>query len=105
MNQKLPSRAVLDLAQGLLGYESAAGNSSEEKTPAVFRVLEKLRRSLSTLAGATGFRALLARALTLAKVHVSILSAVQVKPDGSPALIGSPHRHLLRTRLSRWRGH
>src|SRR2546423_14365902 len=83
MNEKLPSPAILDLAQGILGYESAARNSSEEKMPAVFRVSEKLRRSLSTLAGATGFRALLARALTLAKVHVSSLSAVQVKPDGS----------------------
>jgi hypothetical protein len=93
MNQKLPSPTVLDLAQGLLGYESAARNSSEEKTPAVFRVSEKLRRPLSTLAGATGFRALLARALTLAKVHVSVLSAVQVKPDGSLEGLSEVHNN------------
>ena len=72
-----------DLAQRLLAYEAAALNSSEQDTPAVFRVSEKLRGPLSTLAGATGFRTLLARALTLAKTHAPGIGAIQVKPDGS----------------------
>jgi len=72
-----------DLAQRLLAYEAAALNSSEQDTFAVFRVSEKLRGPLSTLAGATGFRTLLARALTLAKTHAPGIGAIQVKPDGS----------------------
>ena len=51
--------------------------------PAGLRVSEKLRRPLSTLVGSSGFRSLLARALTLAKAQAPGLSAVQIKPDGS----------------------
>ena len=83
MNQKIPDGKMRDLAQRLLAYEAAALNSSEQDTPAVFRVSEKLRGPLSTLAGATGFRTLLARALTLAKTHAPGIGAIQVKPDGS----------------------
>lgn len=86
MNQKIPGRKMRDLAYRLLVYETAAFRSSEEGTPAVFRVSEKLRGPLSTLAGATGFRTLLARALTLAKAYAPGtpgISAIQVKQDGS----------------------
>lgn len=51
--------------------------------PAAFHVSEKLRHPLSALMGAIGFRALLARALTLAKAQLPSLNAVQVKRDGS----------------------
>jgi hypothetical protein len=72
------------LAQQLLAYEvGAAGGPSEANTPAVFCVVEKLRQPLSTLAGSSGFRSLLMRALTLAKAQAPELSTVQVKPDGS----------------------
>ena len=50
---------------------------------AVLCVSEKLRLPLSTLAGSSGFRSILARSLTLAKAQAPGLSAVQVKPDGS----------------------
>jgi hypothetical protein len=50
--------------------------------PAV-RVCEALRRPLCTLAGTTGFRELLKRALALARTQVPALSAVSVNPDGS----------------------
>jgi len=50
---------------------------------AVCRVCDKLRRPLTTLAGAAGFRSLLARALTLAKQESPALGAWEVKPDGS----------------------
>jgi hypothetical protein len=73
---------VVDLAQRLLAYETAILDSSE-KTSAVCQVSEKLRRPLSTLAGAAGYHALLSRALTLAKARSPILSAVRLRPDGS----------------------
>ena len=50
---------------------------------AVCRVCDKLRRPLTTLAGAAGFRSLLARALTLAKQESPALGAWEVKSDGS----------------------
>jgi len=50
---------------------------------AVSRVSDKLRRPLTTLAGAAGFRSLLARALTLAKQESPALGAWEVKADGS----------------------
>jgi hypothetical protein len=50
---------------------------------AVSRVCDKLRRLLTTLAGAAGFRSLLARALTLAKQESPVLGAWEVKSDGS----------------------
>jgi hypothetical protein len=91
MNQKVPSPKTLDVAQRLLAYEFSARNSPGENKPAVFRVSEKLRRPLSALAGATGFRALLTRALTLAKVDDSILRAVQIMPDGSLGGLSEVH--------------
>jgi hypothetical protein len=83
MSRTSPSPKIQELAQRLLAYEAARVNPCEANIPAVLRVSEKLRRSLSTLVGSSGFRSLLARALTLAKVQVPALSAVQVQPDGS----------------------
>ncbi len=51
--------------------------------PAVLRVFEKLRRTLSLFAGSSGFLSLLTRALTLAKAQMPGLGVAQVKPDGS----------------------
>ena len=83
MSRSIPSPKIRELAQRLLAYEAARANPSEANIPAVLCVSDKLRRSLSTLAGSSGFRSLLARALTLAKAQVPALSAVQVQPDGS----------------------
>jgi hypothetical protein len=83
MNRNIPSPKARAIAQQLLAYEAGAGNPSEAKTPAACRVSEKLRRPIGTLAGASGFRVLLSRALTLAKAQVPGLGVVQVKPDGS----------------------
>lgn len=57
--------------------------------PAVLSVSEKLRRRLSTLAGSSSFRALIARSLTLAKAQNPRLNAVQIQPDGSLECLGS----------------
>jgi hypothetical protein len=86
MNQTLPSGAMRGLAQRLLAHETAILNCSEHTTPAVIRVTEKLRASLIRLAGAAGFRTLLTRALTLAKMRAADtpgISEVQVMPNGS----------------------
>jgi hypothetical protein len=72
-----------DLAQRLLAYENAAGKTSEPTEFAAFRVCDRLRQSVITIAGVAGFRSLLSRALTLARVEAPSLNAVQVAADGS----------------------
>jgi len=72
-----------DLAGHLLAYEAAAGKDSEPTESAAFRVCEKLRQPLCSLAGVAGFRSLLSRALALARAEAPSLSAVQVGADGS----------------------
>ena len=73
----------LQLARRLLTYEGAAGKNSEPMESAAFRVCEKLRRPLCSVAGVAGFRSLLSRALALARTEAPSLSAVQVGADGS----------------------
>ncbi len=83
MNQPMPQ--MREYAHRLLACEAASGKASESKAHAVFRVCEKLRQPLCTLAGVEGFRSLLARALTLAKAEVPSLAAVEINADGSLA--------------------
>ncbi|MEO7328846.1 MAG: hypothetical protein ABI193_09730 [Minicystis sp.] len=71
------------LAEQLLGYEAESGKAAAANETAAFRVSEKVRRLLISLLGVAGFRALLLRALTLARAEAPELSAVTVKPDGS----------------------
>jgi hypothetical protein len=77
------SREAQDLARHLLAYEAVACKTSEPMESAVVRVCEKLRPPLCALAGVAGYRALLSRALTLAKAQTPSLSAAQVTADGS----------------------
>ena len=72
-----------DLAQRLLAYENAAGKTSEPTEFAAFRVCDRLRQSVITIAGVAGFRSLLTRALTLARSEAPSLDVVQVGADGS----------------------
>ena len=72
-----------DLALRLLAYETAAGKTSEPTEFAAFGVCERLRQPLITLAGVAGFRSLLSRALTLARVEAPSLIAIQLAADGS----------------------
>jgi len=71
------------LARRLLTYEAAAGKNSEPTESAAFRVCEKLRQPLCSLAGVAGFRSLLSRALALARAESPILRTVQIGADGS----------------------
>ena len=72
-----------DLARRLLAFEAAHDNSSPAGADGAARVIEELRLRLIKLAGVDGFRALLSRALTLAKAEVPSLNMVQVSADGS----------------------
>jgi len=74
---------IRELAQRLLAHEVDVDDPSEANSSAGLRVFEKLRRLLSTLVGSSGFRSLLARALTLAKAQYPHLNAAKIKPDGS----------------------
>jgi len=78
------TQATRNLALWLLAQEGIADKPSEtEEMHAAFRVCEKLRQSLSTLAGTAGYRSLISRALTLAKKETPSPGKVQVKEDGS----------------------
>ena len=72
-----------DLAESLIAHESAGGKTSEPMELAAFRVCDTLRPPVCALAGVDGFRALLSRALALAKAEAPILSVLQVAADGS----------------------
>ena len=72
-----------ELAQRLVAYEGVGTGSVMADMHSVSRVCDKLRRPITTLAGAAGFRSLLARALTLAKRESPVLGAWEVQADGS----------------------
>ncbi len=65
----------------MVGRETAS-NEPPSETFSSFRVCEKLRQPLSSLAGKAGFQALLSRALTLTKSEFPQLGPVKVNPDG-----------------------
>lgn len=79
----LVSPQMREFAERLFAYEAAAATPSEANLPVAFRVCEKLRHSLTTLAGAAGFHSLLLRALTLAKREAPSLGTLQVNAAGS----------------------
>ncbi|MGD0443576.1 MAG: hypothetical protein ABSA39_06530 [Edaphobacter sp.] len=83
MTRSADAPTTRELAQRLLAHEAVDAGGAVPDTQAVCRVCDKLRRPLTTLAGAAGFRSLLARALTLAKQESPVLGAWEVKPDGS----------------------
>ena len=83
MNSSLPSERMRHLAGQILALERAGQGPAESNTAPAERVCEALRRPLCTLAGTTGFRELLKRALSLARTQVPALSAAGVNPDGS----------------------
>ena len=83
MNSSLPSERMRHLARQLLALERAEQGSAQSHLVPAERVCEALRRPLCTLAGTTGFRELLKRALAVARVQVPALNAIGVDPDGS----------------------
>ena len=80
------SRATPQLrkfAEHLIAHEAKERKSSASPSGRAFTVVEKLRPHLTNLMGMAGFRALLARSLTLAAAEVVWLRAVQLNTDGS----------------------
>jgi hypothetical protein len=82
-NNMTTSPKTRDLARCLLNYEAMLAASSESTEPATLGVYEKLRQSLSVIAGTAAFESLAFRALTQAKSEEPSLSAVQLTQDGS----------------------
>ena len=72
-----------DLAHRLLTYEAGAGKTSKPTQSPTLLAYEKLRQSLSAVAGVTSFYSLACRALVLAKSEASSLGAAQIAADGS----------------------
>ena len=78
-----PPPMIHDWARKLIASEEVETSPALADMYAVGRVCDKLRRPLTTLAGAAGFRSLLARALTLAKQESPVIAAWEVNSDGS----------------------
>jgi hypothetical protein len=83
VNQNTQRARMRDHAQRILRYENTVSHPGEPAIPVLCRVFDGLRRSLGTLVGVNGFRALLIRALTLAKAHACSLGQLRVEADGS----------------------
>jgi hypothetical protein len=71
-----------NLTEHLIALERST-NHPTTASRAAFRVCEKLRGPLCTLAGVAGFRSLLSRALALAKADAPLLREVQLTPSGA----------------------
>ncbi len=86
-----------NLARWLLAHERCDVNPSEAtaKAAVCVCVCEKLRKPLSTLAGVAGYKALVSRALALAKAEVPSLGSLRVREDGTLEAPGpvNPERH------------
>jgi hypothetical protein len=67
----------------LLAAEAAGTHAADARGHEAGRVIERLRISLTRLAGSDGFISLLRRSLTLARSDVPSLRTVTLKPDGS----------------------
>jgi hypothetical protein len=76
------STATRDLARRLIALEATRVESPGASGQRVERVCDKLRVPLIKLAGVTGFRSLLSRALALARAEVPSLDSVRVRDDG-----------------------
>jgi len=77
------SPEIRDLAQRLLTYEAAPDTNPRPQESATLRVYEKLRQSLTAIAGVTSFQSMACRALVLAKSEDIGLGVVQITADGS----------------------
>lgn len=74
---------IEDLARRLIALEAVRNPVPLAEGRAAVRVCEKLRVSLAKVAGVTGYRSLVSRALAMAKAEAPSLESVQVREDGS----------------------
>jgi hypothetical protein len=80
-----PSSTIRDLARRVLAIEAASQSATDAVAHEAVRVNEKVRDSVTRVAGSDGFTTLLRRALALARADVPTLETVKLKPDGSLA--------------------
>lgn len=93
-----------EIAERLLGSEAGRESpSGADAFPAVY-VCQKLNLPLSKLVGETGSRALLARALTLAKREAEVLNSVKVTDDGALEGWNRPAESASSLLVSHWLG-
>jgi len=78
-----PYPAVQTLTWRLLAHEAGERPDAEALADAAERAFDKLRLHLSKLLGTDGFRVLLRRAITLARVEFPWLEGVEAQSDGS----------------------
>lgn len=78
MSREFPS--ILELAQVL---QSASRPATDSKAATVVLVNDNLRLSLTRLAGAEGYAALLRRSLSLTRAAMPVLQGAQVRADGT----------------------
>ena len=83
-----------EVSKDLMAYEASINKGDVEEVFPAFAVAEKLRPHLANLLGIGGFRALLSRALILAKEEVSWLSEVKVTEAGRLEGLGMAQLHL-----------
>ena len=81
INMKQATPATRRLARYLLELEIKAFVEHQGEAKVALRVFDKLQNYLSKLIGVAGFQALLARALTLAKLEEAELEAVQIQAN------------------------
>lgn len=78
-----PSASTRGLARQLLAIEALRRPATDQPLHEAVRVCDKLRLSLTRLAGADGFASLLGRSLALARLEVPSLNRITIKPDCS----------------------
>lgn len=78
----------------LMVYEASINKATAEESFPAFTIVEKLRPHLANLMGIGGFRALLSRALVLAKEEVSWLVEVKVNAAGTLEGLETAHFQL-----------
>jgi hypothetical protein len=74
---------VRELSRRLIALEAACAPVSDAGESLSMRVCEKLRNSLVKFAGINGYRTLVSRALSMAKLEAPWLEPVKVRGDGS----------------------
>jgi hypothetical protein len=77
-----------DLARRLVAVEAASQSATGAHVHEAVRVCDKLRISLTRIAGSDGFTALLGRALALAREDFPSLQPVKLKPNCSAEELG-----------------
>jgi hypothetical protein len=70
------------LARRLLALEVVLDRASDDPKSRLIRICERLRVTISKIAGTAGYASLLSRALALAKAEVPSLEMLSVRADG-----------------------